>query len=80
MAFSFLRRKPSGWGMKGRAPFLMEFGTHRTEAYKKSPDVSPPTHPQMAFLNLQSRSLSFSFPRNEVLKVNNIGENLRVLE
>lgn len=39
-----------------------------------------PTHPQMVFLNLQSRHLSFSFPRNEALKVNYIRENLRVLE
>lgn len=39
----------------------------------------PPTRPQMVFLNLQSRHLSFSFPRNEVLKVNYIGKNVSIL-
>lgn len=30
----------------------------------------PPTHPHMVSFTLQSRQLSFSFPKNEVLKVN----------
>lgn len=39
----------------------------------------PPTRLQMVFLNSQSRHLSFSFPRNEVLKVSYIGKNVSIL-
>lgn len=61
MIFSSVKRKPSGWRMKGRTPFLMEPGTHCTEACKRRPGLSLTSHTSPNGLLKFAKQTSFIF-------------------
>lgn len=79
--FLYLTRKPFGWKMEGwegrhllahRFAAAVEGPVRRTLMWYLS-------RTWMVLVSLQSRHLSFSFPRNEALKVYRVGEKRRVL-
>lgn len=74
MIFPYLTRKPSGWRER-KAALAPSWGLEPAALRLVRGALMfllPPTHPPFFFFNLQSRHPSFSYPKNEVLKVDHV--------